>query len=58
VIRILLADDHSLVRQGFRAILSAQSDMQIVGEASNGLEAVEQAEKLKPDVILIDVGFG
>jgi len=55
VIRILLADDHSLVRQGFRAILAAQPDMEIVGEAGNGREAVEQAEKLKPDVVVMDV---
>jgi DNA-binding NarL/FixJ family response regulator len=55
VIRILLADDHVLVRQGFKMILSAQSDMQIVGEATNGREAVEQGEKLQPDVVLMDV---
>jgi two-component system response regulator NreC len=55
VIRILLADDHVLVRQGFKMILSAQPDMQIVGEATNGREAVEAAEKLLPDVILMDV---
>jgi two-component system, NarL family, response regulator NreC len=55
VIRILLADDHVLVRQGFKMILSAQPDMQIVGEAANGREAVEAAEKLQPDVILMDV---
>src|SRR5258708_5608496 len=55
MIRILLADDHSLVRQGFRAILSAQQDMQIVGEAASGREAVELAEKLQPDVAVMDV---
>ncbi len=55
MIKILLADDHSLVRQGFSMILSAQSDMQIVGEASNGREAVELAEKLHPDVVVMDV---
>lgn len=55
MIRILLADDHVLVRQGFKMILSAQSDMQIVGEATNGREAVEQGEKLQPDVVLMDV---
>jgi len=57
VIRILLADDHSLVRQGFRAILSTQPDMQIVGEAGNGREAVELAEQLKPDVVVMDVAM-
>jgi len=55
VIRILLADDHALVRQGFRMILSAQPDMQIVGEAGNGREAVELAEKLQPDLVVMDV---
>jgi DNA-binding NarL/FixJ family response regulator len=55
VIRILLADDHVLVRQGFKMILSAQPDMQIVGEATNGREAVEAAEKLQPDIVLMDV---
>lgn len=55
MIRILLADDHALVRQGFRMILSAQPDMEIVGEAGNGREAVELAEKLQPDVVIMDV---
>lgn len=55
MIKILLADDHALVRQGFKMILGAQSDMQIVGEAGNGREAVELAEKLQPDLIVMDV---
>lgn len=53
--RILLADDHSVVRSGFRALLAAQWDMEVVGEASNGREAVGMAEKLMPDVVLMDV---
>lgn len=57
MIRILLADDHVLVRQGFRMILSAQPDMEIVGEAGNGREAVELAEKLKPDIVIMDVAM-
>lgn len=57
MIRILLADDHSLVRHGFRMILSAQADMEIAGEAGNGREAVELAEKLKPDVVVMDVAM-
>jgi two-component system response regulator NreC len=57
MIRILLTDDHALVRQGFRLILSAQPDMQIVGEAGNGREAVELAEKLQPDVVVMDVAM-
>lgn len=56
-IRILLADDHAVVRQGFGRILAAQSDMEIVGEAGNGREAVEMAEKLKPEVVVMDVSM-
>jgi two-component system, NarL family, response regulator NreC len=55
MIRILLADDHALVRHGFRMILAAQPDMEIAGEAGNGREAVELAERLKPDVVVMDV---
>ena len=56
-IRILLADDHAVVRQGFKMILDAQADMEIVGEAGNGREAVELAEKLHPDVVVMDVSM-
>lgn len=57
MIRILLADDHALVRQGFSMILAAQQDMQIVGQAGNGREAVDLAAKLHPDVIVMDVAM-
>jgi two-component system, NarL family, response regulator NreC len=57
MIRILLADDHALVRHGFRMILAAQPDMEIAGEAGNGREAVELAQKLKPDVVVMDVAM-
>ena len=57
MIRVLLADDHAMVRKGFRLILEAQSDMQIVAEAGNGREAVELAEKLHPDVVVMDVAM-
>lgn len=53
--RILLADDHAVVRRGFRLILSQEPDLEVVGEACNGREAVECAEKLQPDVVVIDV---
>lgn len=53
--RILLADDHSVVRNGFRLILEAQWDMEVIGEANNGREAVELAEALQPDVAVMDV---
>jgi DNA-binding NarL/FixJ family response regulator len=54
VISVLLVDDHNLVRRGFRRILEDEPDMVVVGEASNGAEAVELARKLKPDVIVMD----
>lgn len=56
-IRILLADDHVMVRQGFKMILAAQADMEIVGEADNGRQAVELAERLRPDVVVMDVAM-
>lgn len=56
-IRILLADDHAMVRQGFRMILAAQPDMEIVGEAGNGREAVTLAGELQPDVVVMDVAM-
>src|SRR6202162_3937659 len=55
--RILLVDDHAVVRQGFKMILAAQPDMEIVGEAGNGREAVELAEQLRPDVVVMDVAM-
>lgn len=56
-IRILLADDHTVVRQGFRAILAQQPDMQIVGEAGNGRDAMALAQETSPDVIVMDVAM-
>ncbi len=54
-IRILVVDDENVVREGFVAILKLQEDMQVVGEALDGLEAVEAARKTKPDVVLLDL---
>lgn len=54
-IRVLLADDHAVVRNGFRMILDAQADMTVVGEASNGREAVALTDTAHPDVIVMDV---
>ncbi len=54
-IRIVIADDHAIVREGLEAILSAQPDMTLVGIATNGAEVVALAEDLKPDVILMDL---
>ncbi len=55
IIRILVVDDHTVVRKGLIAMLETEPGMQIVGEASNGVEAVEQARKLIPDVVLMDL---
>jgi DNA-binding NarL/FixJ family response regulator len=55
VIRVLLADDQALVRAGFRALLDAQDDIKVVGEASDGEHAVRLASSLAPDVVLMDI---
>ncbi len=55
VLRILLVDDHLLFRKGLARLLEAQPDFQVVGEAADGLEAVEQTQRLHPDVVLMDV---
>ena len=55
MIRVVLADDQQVVRMGFRMILDGEADMEVVGEAANGVEAIEAALELRPDVILTDV---
>jgi DNA-binding NarL/FixJ family response regulator len=55
MVRVLIVDDQSLVRAGFRMILEAEHDIEVVGEASDGAEALDAADELSPDVILMDV---
>lgn len=55
MIRVLLADDQEMVRTGFRLILSAESDIEVVGEARTGVDAVAEARRLRPDVVLMDI---
>jgi DNA-binding NarL/FixJ family response regulator len=55
VIRVLIADDHELMRGGLRAMLGAQEDLEVVGEAGDGAEAVEAALRLRPDVVIMDI---
>jgi DNA-binding NarL/FixJ family response regulator len=56
-IKVLLADDHNVVRQGLRALLCAEGDMEIVGEAENGRQAVQLAKKFMPDVAVLDIAM-
>jgi DNA-binding NarL/FixJ family response regulator len=55
VIGVLLADDQALVREGFRLIIEVEPDIEVVGEAGDGVETVEQAKRLRPDVVLMDI---
>jgi DNA-binding NarL/FixJ family response regulator len=56
-IAVLIADDHQIVREGFRALLKDESDMEVVAEAENGRRAVEMTRRFRPDVVLMDIGM-
>ena len=56
-IRVLIADDHQVVREGLSAILNAKEDIEVIGEARDGVEAVEKAKEFKPDVVLMDISM-
>jgi two-component system, NarL family, response regulator NreC len=56
-IRVLLADDHAILRKGVRMLINSQPDLEVVGEARTGREAIEEARKLKPDVVIMDISM-
>ncbi|HLA18515.1 MAG TPA: response regulator transcription factor, partial [Dehalococcoidia bacterium] len=56
-IRVLIADDHTVLRDGLHALLNMYEDVEVVGKAADGLEAVEMAAELKPDVVLMDIAM-
>lgn len=56
-VRVLIVDDHEVVRRGVRSLLETRPDMQVIGEAGDGLDGVEQAKRLKPDVVVMDVSM-
>ena len=57
IISVVLADDHAVVRAGLKAVLSTAKDMRVVGEAANGLEAIAAVQRLKPDVLVMDIAM-
>ncbi len=57
MIRVLLVDDHSLVRAGLKRLIEEATDMQVVGEAADGAEAVEQFQRLRPDIVIMDIAM-
>jgi len=56
-IRVVIADDHALMRDGIKALLSLADGIEVVGEATNGREAIEQCQRLKPDIVLMDIAM-
>lgn len=56
-INVLIADDHSMIRQGIKQILELENDIQVIGQAGNGIDAVRLADELKPDIVLMDINM-
>jgi two-component system response regulator NreC len=56
-IKVLIADDHAIVRAGLRTLITSEKDLQLVGEATGGLEAIEKVEQLSPDVLVLDISM-
>src|SRR5688500_12470921 len=56
-LRVLLVDDHAVVREGLQLLIAGQPDIEVVGEASDGREAIEQVKSLRPDVVMMDVSM-
>ncbi len=56
-IQVLLADDHAILRKGIRMLIDSQADMEVVGEAKTGREAIEEARRLKPDIVVMDISM-
>ncbi len=57
MVRVLVVDDHAILRDGIRSLLESQDDIEVVGEASDGFEAIDRTEKLQPDVVLMDISM-
>ena len=56
-LRVLIADDHEIMREGLRMLVNRQSDMETIGEANNGRAAIQLAQELQPDVVVMDVSM-
>ena len=56
-LRIFLADDHTVMREGLKSLVNAQADMEVIGEADNGRTALQKARELQPDVVIMDVSM-
>ena len=57
IIKVLLVDDHAILREGIRALLALSKDIEVVGEAGDGQQAIEQVQQLTPDVVLMDIAY-